>query len=340
MTALSEYQRLEAQGTWRPSPKGRRREVIVSFGDATLILSDPKSELPVSHWSLPAVYRRNPDRLPAIYSPGRDPDEELEISDELMIAAIEKVHRVLESRRPHPGRLRGGLMLASVLAMVLVAVIWLPQALINHALRVAPPAQRQAIGDAVLAEVVRATGAPCQRPGGLAAIDRLARNLGDPGARFTVLPMAISEAWHLPGNVTIIGKPLIEDQPSPEAAAGHLVAARLAAATTDPLRDVLQYAGTRATLSLLTSGALPPGALDGYGERLLSSPPARPESEPLLAKFAEVGISSEPYARSIDPTGESVLSLIEADPFRTALPERPVLSPEDWTVLKRICTAP
>ena len=80
MTALNQYQRLEAIGLWRENPQSEPRDVIVSFGDATLILTDPKSEIPVAHWSLPAVYRLNPGTHPARYSPdGADGDEELQV---------------------------------------------------------------------------------------------------------------------------------------------------------------------------------------------------------------------------------------------------------------------
>ena len=65
MTALSDYQRLEAPGVWRPSPDAQRRDVIVSLGDATLVLSDQK-DAALAHWSLAAVERRNPGRMPAL----------------------------------------------------------------------------------------------------------------------------------------------------------------------------------------------------------------------------------------------------------------------------------
>ena len=68
-TALTQFQRLEAAGSWRPAPGEKLREVIVSIGEATLILSDPKSDAPLTHWSLPAVERLNPSVTPAIYTP-------------------------------------------------------------------------------------------------------------------------------------------------------------------------------------------------------------------------------------------------------------------------------
>ncbi len=99
MTALNQYQRLEAAGIWRETPQAQARDVIVSFGDATLVLTDPRSEVPLAHWSLPAVMRLNPGKNPARYAPGGvDADEELEIEDDLMIAAIAKLHRVIEAR--------------------------------------------------------------------------------------------------------------------------------------------------------------------------------------------------------------------------------------------------
>lgn len=85
MTALKQYERLESIGLWRDDPEAQRREVLVRFGEATLVLSDPRSEVALSHWSLPAVERRNPGVLPALYAPGDDALETLEIDDTDMI---------------------------------------------------------------------------------------------------------------------------------------------------------------------------------------------------------------------------------------------------------------
>ncbi|MCB2149812.1 MAG: hypothetical protein KDE06_00400, partial [Rhodobacteraceae bacterium] len=100
MTALPEYQRLESTGLWRASPDGQRREVLVVFGDATLVISDTRTAAALAHWSLPAVIRLNPGKRPALFAPGAEAGEELEIEDATMIAAIGKVHRLIEARRP------------------------------------------------------------------------------------------------------------------------------------------------------------------------------------------------------------------------------------------------
>jgi hypothetical protein len=42
MTALKKYQKLESSGLWRDAADAQRREVVVAFGEASLILSDPR----------------------------------------------------------------------------------------------------------------------------------------------------------------------------------------------------------------------------------------------------------------------------------------------------------
>ena len=59
MTALKKYARLEATALWRAGPDVQRREVIVSIGDATLVISDLKDQA-LTHWSLAAVDRAKP----------------------------------------------------------------------------------------------------------------------------------------------------------------------------------------------------------------------------------------------------------------------------------------
>ncbi len=341
MTALTQFQRLESPGIWREKPGARLRDVVVSVGDATLILSDPLSEQPLSHWSLPAVTRLNPGQRPAIFAPGGpDTDEIIEIDDDVMVAAIEKVHVAIEASRPRKGRVRTGLLLTGLAAFVLAGVLWLPGAVISHAALVAPPAQRDAVGRQVLAQIARSTGAPCSRAAGAAVLDRLAQRVTGPQSRLVVLPAHVRGARALPGQQIIIGDDLVAGQTTPDVVVGHVLAARIAAEHDDPMRAALRYAGLGAVARLLTGGALPDGALDGYGEMLLAQTPPQPDDEQMLAAFEKIAVSSEPYARSLDPTGETVLTLIEGDPFRTRSPGEPILSDGEWVQLQQICDRP
>ncbi|NOX74880.1 MAG: hypothetical protein GXP03_15105, partial [Alphaproteobacteria bacterium] len=90
MTALKQYEKLEAPGLWRETADAQRREIYISFGDTTLVIRNHKDEV-LSHWSLPAIIRLNPGVMPALFSPDISAAETLEIDDDTMIDAIEKI---------------------------------------------------------------------------------------------------------------------------------------------------------------------------------------------------------------------------------------------------------
>ena len=60
-TALKKYARLEASALWRAHPDDQRKEVIISIGDATLMISDMRDQA-ITHWSLAVVKRANPGK--------------------------------------------------------------------------------------------------------------------------------------------------------------------------------------------------------------------------------------------------------------------------------------
>lgn len=335
MTALTQFQRLECTGLWRDAPDAQKREVIVSFGDATLVLSELRSQRALTHWSLPAILRLNPGERPARYTPAPDGDEVLELDDETMIAAIDKVHALITARRPHPGRLRGLLMGAGLIGVLGLGIFWMPRAIIDHTAGALPFATLQDLGRAALADLTRLTGAPCAGPDGAAALSRLRERMTGAGGETYVLPPPLARPEMLPGQILVLPKALIETQDRPEGAAGAILAAELEATDAPPAHAVLHFAGFRETISLLTTGILPEGAAVGFGEALLARKPARIADTRLLQRFAEAGMSSTPYAYALDPTGESTLGLIEADPH--AKDAKPVMTDTDWVALQGIC---
>lgn len=337
MTALKKYQRLESPGLWRDAPDAQRREVVVAFRDATLVLSDPRTELPLSHWSLPAVERLNPGALPALYAPGFDTDETLEIEDADMTAALETIRTALKKGIPRPGRLRGTIFGGLTLGILAIGAIFLPDALVRHTAAVLPPATRAQIGAAALADITRLTGAPCSTPLGNRAAALLSERLfAGAGVEITVVKDGLPQAAALPGNILLLGAPVLAAAQVPEAPAGFALAETLRAETEDPVLPVLRHAGLSATVRLLTTGVLPEGALAGYGEVFLAAPrPVLPD-EQLLDRFEAAAVSSTPYGFALDPTGETTLGLIEADPYRGGSP-RGLLDPLDWDALRTIC---
>ena len=335
MTALKKYQRLEASGLWRPSPDEQRREVVVSIGDATLVITDTKDQ-PLTHWSLAAVERENPGTRPAIYYPDGDPGETLELGadEDDMIRAIEKLRGAISRARPKPGRLRLLSVAASSLAVALLAVFWLPGAMKSHTLSVVPDITRQDIGQDLLDRITRVAGPACQAPAAQPVLDRLAARTG--ADRLVVLPAGVKDSLSLPGNMIVLNRAVIEDYEEPDVAAGYILIERLRAAQQDPLADMLDKSGVRASFRLITTGALAPETLDRYAQTVLLADRPTPPDDAILAAFEKAQLRTTPYAYARDITGESTLGLIEADPM-TGRSSAPILSDRDWVLLQSIC---
>ena len=335
MTALTEYERLEATGLWRVSPNDQRREVIVSIGEATLTIGDSNGNA-LTHWSLAAIERVNPGQRPALFNPDGDPDETLELSDgeAAMIDAIEKLRKAVERARPRPGRLRLVSVLATVTAVAALLVFWLPGALTRHTVSVVPDIKRQTIGQALLHRIERVGGPACSTPETTSVLTRLADRTGV--RQLVIMRAGVSDSLHLPGGIVLLNKALIEDYDDSSVAAGYILSERARASVHDPLAGLLTYAGPAASFRLLTTGALTPDNLDHYAEQVLVAPRPTLSDEEVLSVFAQAAIPSTPYAYAHDITGETVLGLIEADPMAGRSLE-PVLPDRDWVLLQNIC---
>ncbi|WP_430464860.1 hypothetical protein [Tabrizicola sp.] len=339
MTALKKYQRLEAQGLWRERPGAQARDVIVGLREATLVLSDPRSEAPLSQWSLPATQRLNPGQMPARFAPGEDVGEEVEIDDPEMIEALELVHRAIERRKPRPGRLRGVILLGSVAVVAAIALFWLPGQMKSYAARMLPAPTRADLGDLALADIARLTGQPCKSvPGRRAAAALAARLFPDAPPRIEILRDALPGPAHLPGDLLLIPARLVETSDSPDVIAGHLLVEHLRARAADPLQPLLAHMGLGTTLRLLTRGTAPEDAAKGYGEAFLAAAPGRyPPADQQLAAFEAAGVSSALYGQAARATNGAADALVSQDPFALGAP-LPVLSDESWLELQAICS--
>ncbi|KIN70835.1 hypothetical protein Z945_3299 [Sulfitobacter noctilucae] len=335
MTALTKYARLEATALWRASPDEQRREVIVSIGDATLMIIDLKSQ-PVTHWSLAAVERANPGTRPAIFHPDGDPGETLEFAEAEaeMIEAIETLRKAIEKSRPRPGRLRWAGMLVSSLVVLWLAIFWLPGALLDHTLTVVPQVKRTAMGAALLTRIERVSGPACTDAGGQAALALLTARLR--AGRVIVTPAMPRDSLHLPGNIIVLNRSVIEDFEEPDIAAGYIVSEQARRDSNDPLRELLRVTGLRENFRLLTTGDVSPAALDTYAEYLITKTPEDPDIAAQIARFERASLRSTPYAYARDITGETTINLIEGDPMNGKLTE-PLMSDANWLRLQAIC---
>ncbi|MEL6204212.1 MAG: hypothetical protein AAFR47_02715 [Pseudomonadota bacterium] len=335
MTALTQYARLECPGLWRPDPTAQRIEVVVSFGDASLVISD-KAGRALTHWSLAAVARINPEERPALYTPSAEALEVLEIADDTMVDAVETVRRAVIRARPRSGRVRGLGVAAVAVALLVVSVWWLPGALVRHAATVLPAPTRAALDAGLYAAIARVAGQPCSSPRGERALDRLAARIGlsDGAGALDVMPQGVGGVIALPGGHVLVGRTLVEDHETPEVLAGFVIAERVR--TPDPLVAFLSDAGLRVTVRVLTTGRIPQDAVMRWAERRVAATPVPPPAEILLPAFASAEIPSSPYAYARDMTGETVLPLIEGDPMRGQTVSA-LLPDGDWVALQNIC---
>jgi hypothetical protein len=322
VTVLAKYQRLEAEGLWRPEPEAQRRDVIVSIGDATLTIASANGSA-LSHWSLPAIVRTNPGLMPAVYAPGEDTPETLELADTEVVDAIEAVLKSIQSGGSHPGRLRSLTIGAALVVVLAGAVIWLPQAITRYTASLVPEGARTEIGARLREEIRKLTGAPCAESAGLRALEKLQSRLFPEGrTTLVVIPSALAETTHLPGGTILISHRLVEDHETPDVLAGYLLAEDIRRSGADPLERVLSDAGLGAALQLLTTGRIDDEAL-------------RRHDTALVTKIKTAGVSGQPYAYAIDLTGEGQTPLIEASKEITQT--LPLIGDGDWLALQRIC---
>ncbi|QOL79498.1 hypothetical protein [Pseudooceanicola spongiae] len=345
MTALEKYQRLEAAAQWREAAGTEPRDVIVSIGEATVVISDLQDR-PLTHWSIAALARANPGETPAIYHPDGDSGETLHLAPEEaeMIEALEKLRSTVERRRPRKGRLRLWMVLAFLGVIASCGFIWLPEALERQALAVLPQVKRDEIGAKLFTKVQALTGPPCSAGGGDIALQRLAERLRGPSGalpKLFVVRSGVPDTAHLPGGIILLNRKMVEDFEDPEVTAGFIVAERLRADARDPIDRLLDEAGTAAVLRLLTTGDISDDILRLHASSLLKAIPVKLSDDTLIAGFAAAGIQTRPYATAHDlgvqgTRANDMLKLIEADPFPNGAPT-PVLRDSDWLRLQSIC---
>ncbi len=335
MTALKEFERLEAAGLWRATPESQRRDVIIAIGDATLTITDLQDR-PLAHWSLAAIHRHNPGQFPAIFHPDGDPGETLEVAEDevTMLEAIQKVQHAIDRARPRPGRLRLLGTLGITAAVLSAVTLWLPGALQQHALSVVSEINRKAIGQALLGRIERLSGQACVTPKTAPLLAKLA--LRTNARQIVVLRDGVSTSLALPGGTFLLNSSFFEDFEDPAVAAGAILVERARSRVEDPLMALLAAGGIPATFHLLTTGQLRQETLDDYAELALTQPRPEVTDQAVLAEFAQNAIPSSPYAYALDVTGETTIGLIEADPLANRALE-PLLSDQEWVQLQNVC---
>lgn len=300
MTALKAYERLECTGLWRSGPAMQRREVVVSCGQATLILTDMQNR-PLAHWSLAAIDVQTHKEDAATLRPAPGSEESLEISDKTMLEALQKVQKAIDRSRPHPGRLRFILAVSSVVLLSFVTLIWGPQAIVSYASNVLPKAKRAQLGGALVERIGQLAGPYCTSPEGIRSAALLVERLAPKAAlELRVLPGQRTAPIVLPGGKVILFDNMVGQSDDPAVTAAYVAAAIATLNDADPLGLYLEDAGPFVSISLITSNELSNRQLDQLAKIALSDqrrpasaaqPPA-PTALPALPDGAWLGLQA------------------------------------------------
>lgn len=326
MTALERYIRLEAAGRWREFEGAPWREVVVSFGNATLVLSD-FSEQPLTHWSLAAVEKIAEVEGVALFAADAGTDEMIEMSDPQMIEAIAEVSEMARATaRPAPPRrglrwpVLGGLALAAALGTL---VWWGPELARDYARGLVSADQEKFLSTRIMSGL---GVSPCTGPEGRVARALLERRLG---LRLRIMPWSKPRLARLPDGTVLLSRELVETAVSAEEIAGWAVLA--AAGTHDsPLDQWIAEVGVPDLLRFLASAEVPADGIARMRALLrIQAIPTGPEAvAAAAAALAQAEIDPRPFA-----TRNAA-----APP---ALPEapRPVFAKDrDWVALQNICS--
>ena len=87
MTAIKKYQILESKGFWIESKGKEVKEVIISFGKSSIIISDTNAT-PLDHWNFNSIVILQKRTTSTTFSPGPEREEKLIVKDEEMIEAM------------------------------------------------------------------------------------------------------------------------------------------------------------------------------------------------------------------------------------------------------------
>lgn len=339
MTALEQYERLEAIGIWRDRDGNPGREVVVKFGKSTLVL-EAQADEPLTHWSLPALRIRGRSGSDVVYAPDGESRETLTISDGEMHAALARVIAPAAKAQPAQRRprsvLKAGLFLVAVLCLL---VVFLPSLLGWAAPSLIAPERARLLAANMIPLIEERTGPTCASAGGDAALDRLARRLspaGPPDIR--VMDLADIPFLALPGRTVLISRHLAERSRSPEEFAGWAALGLRMSEEQTALRHVFQAAGHRDSLTFLMQGTVTEETLDGAVNRLLIEGDVRkplpvPETTLILADAA---ISPEPLLEGIrrESLSDGPLTI---PPSEGSDGGPLVLSVVDWSAVRSIC---
>ncbi len=371
MTALPQYDLLEAEGRYFDGETATPREVIVKFGDASLMILDTQ-DLPVTHWPLATLRNVAGAGTALSLTPDQSGLERLSLDDATMIEALRSVCPDLEAQRPVPRsrwRKIAAWGAAAVLSVYLIVFHLIPS-LADQMAELIPPEAEIAMGETMSGQFARlVTGFEeprfCTEAAGGRALNRLTARLEKAAGAHVPLTVRVLDhkmvnAFALPGGQIVLFRGLLAAASTPEEVAGVLAHEMAHVVHRDPTRLTLRSAGSAGILGVLLGDFTGAGATVALSEALLSTGYQR-KAEAAADIFAtrllaQQGLPTAPFAAFFEKldamNGETheLLSHLASHPDlkdRAAKakaadtikgqPFVPALSDQEWVALRGIC---
>ena len=371
MTALPRYELLEAEGRYFDGETARPRDVVVKFGDASLIVLN-RTDVPITHWPLASLRKLGDGAGGMTLIPDHGSSERLMIDDDAMIDAITQVCPDLGRRAPVSRNRRRRALIWAVLALTSVYFLFfhIVPAISERMAELIPADAEVAMGEKVVDEIADFFSEDdeavfCAAPAGKAALAAMTARL-EAGAD-VYLPLTVQVVKHkmvnafaLPGGQIVLFSGLLDAAETPEEVAGVLAHEIGHVAARDPTRLFLRTAGSAGLLGLLLGDFTGAGATVALAEALLHSSYRR-EAEAAADVYAtdmlnSRGLPTAPFAdffmRLEEKEGASAkfFSHLATHPdlsgraAKTRAADRigdapfdPILTDQQWVALKGIC---
>lgn len=365
------YDLLEAPGRYFDGETAAAREVIVKFGNATLVLMNARGT-PIAHWSLAGLRHVGEKGHALTLTPDYQSDERLTVEDSVMTEAIRAVcpdlHKAPAGRPSRWPRVVG--WTAAALASIYLIIFHLIPALADQLAVLIPPDAEVAMGEEMVeqfadllteGEDARFCASPAGDRALAAMTDRLAAHAeSHVPLTVRVLDHSMINAFALPGGQIVIFEGLLREAESPEEVAGVLAHEIGHVVARDPTRLTLRSAGSAGILGLILGDFTGATVTVALSEALLRSGYQR-GAEAEADEFAAALLAAE--ALPTGPFAGFFLKLKEkfgdAPKFLTHLsthpdlagraektqaadtvgdaPFTPVLTDQEWVALRNIC---
>jgi len=265
MTAIDKYTRLEALGQWREGPDQAPKEVVVSFGNATLLFSDV-DENPLCHWAMAATSRLSLEGEKAVYTPDTEGFETLEINDAEMIEAIAQVSRAAVIVNGPRHWLRWVFLAVIVSALATIAYIT-PSLLRDQAVLMTGPESARKIGSDMVATLDIET---CREPRADAVRALLESRLFLDGDTTLIFTKNQLETSIFPGGVVLIGNDTLQNMRAPDELA--TLTATLSTNGEKTIVQMFETSSLRELFGYITTGKLSEEHLAKTAKNIIDRP--------------------------------------------------------------------